>query len=161
MKKISIIQLLQKIHSGTQPKTIKVFDKYYDWNGEDYFNKSVGEYMIDTYVDNYFLKDIVNEYFIEIQEPASLTNAEKKWMEAIIELLGLSRDVTISKKDFPPFTNAKNVGLNQDTNLVKITIKCANGTCRAAVFDNSHFTGMEFNRDYTPDDLGLFNEEDK
>jgi len=148
MKKINIIQLLQKIQSGTQPKTIKVFDNYYNWNGEDYFNDRYGEYVGDSYEDKYFLKDLVNEFFIEIPEPVSLTKAEKKWMEAIIEMNGFSRDVTtISKKDLSESIN-------------KITIYGNNG-CRGAIFDNSLFIGMEPNHDYTPDDLGLFNEEDE
>lgn len=152
MKKINIIQLLQKIQSGTQPKTIKVFDKYYDWNGEDYFSDVYGEYMIDTNVDRYFLKDLVNEFFIEIPEPVYLTKAEKKWMEAIIEMRGWSRNVAIRKLtfDYPLMGSSDSISIVfKDTENIGYT------------FDKSCFTGMEFDHDYTADDLGLFNEEDE
>ena len=153
MKKINIIQLLQKIQSGTQPKTIKVFDNYYDWNGEDYFNDRYGEYVGDSYEDKYFLKDLVNECFIEIPEPVSLTKAEKKLLEAIIELRGLPRNVIISKHALS----------YQIVNPMEIVFKDINNAenTYTYVFAESYFKGIEFNHDYTPDDLGLFNEEDK
>ena len=154
MKKINIIQLLQKIQSGTQPKTIKVFGSYYDWSGDDYFNNNRNEYIYDRF-DVFSLKDFVNEYCIEIPEQVSLTKAEKKWLESIIELCGFSRDVIIRKEED---STTKYLGMLYTS--VPIILKDTKNIYKS-MFDKSYFKDMESNHDYTPDDLGLFNEEDE
>lgn len=153
-KRISFIQLLQKVACGSQPKKIYYDGHFYKWDEDEYYCND-SSFLIDFSDSVDGLKDAANDCWIEIVEPVSLSIRERKFLESIVELNSWDARKTIFKKVVFRVSPMKDIR----PYAIYIYANCEGRNVMYPFCREGIFFGMEEDVEYTSEELGLFEDD--